>query len=508
MKKSASRGKKAALCTIISLLEEFTTVICGFILPRLILSAFGSKYNGLTSSISQFLACAVLLRAGIGGATRAALYKPLAENNKHEIDAIVKATDNFMKKIGLILLGSIVAFAVVYPFFVKNEFGWFFTFSLFLIIGASTFAESFFGITYLIVLQADQRLWVASSIKTICIILNTVIASCLILNGASIHIVKLGSAAVYVAFPIVLGWYVKKTYRIDKHVEPNNQAIIQRWDAFWQQVAVFVMNNTDVIVLTVFTNMLEVSVYSVYNMIVMGLKRLIVSFSNGIEAAFGNMIAKNEERVLHENLAVLETIMYAVCTIAYTCAGILIIDFVRVYTQGISDVNYLRPAFAAVMVTAQFFNGIRLPYQLIVQAAGHYKQTKKGAIVEPIINIILSVVFVFKFGLVGVAVGTLAATVFRTLQYSTYMSRNIIKRSWGLVLIRIAASAVEAATVIVIVRLIGLSQPEKYMAWFINAFITGLLCTAVVGAYTIVFFNKDTKLLIKKTKMILHRSKS
>lgn len=173
------RGKKTAINTVFSLMEEIVAVICGFILPRLILTAFGSKYNGLTTSVSQFLTCAVLLRSGIGGATRAALYKPIAEENHDKINSIVKATDIFMKKIGVTLAGLILLFATLYPFLVKNEFGWFFTFSLFLIIGASTFAESFFGITYLIVLQADQKLWVSSLLKMICYVLNTAIGAVL-----------------------------------------------------------------------------------------------------------------------------------------------------------------------------------------------------------------------------------------------------------------------------------------------------------------------------------------
>lgn len=499
------RGKKAAINTAFSLIEEIVSVICGFILPRLILSAFGSQYNGLTTSITQFLACAVLLRSGIGGATRAALYKPLAEGNQAEINSIVKATNIFMKKIGLILAGAILVFAAIYPFLVQNEFDWFFTFSLFVIIGTSTFAESFFGITYLIVLQADQRLWVSSLLKCICCILNTVIGACLILNGFSIHIVKLGSAFVYVAYPIILGAYVRYHYKIDPHVQPNTKAISQRWDAFWHQVAIFVMNNTDIMVLTVFTNILEVSVYSVYNMVVNGLKRGVTAFSNGLEAAFGNMIVKKQEKVLQENVAIIETIMYGISTIVYTCAAILVLDFIKIYTRGVEDVNYIRPIFTYIIIIAQFFNGVRIPYQLVVQAAGHYKQTKKGAIAEPIINIGLSIVFVFKWGLVGVAIGTVAATIFRTIQYSSYMRRKLVKRAWFITPFRLIISVIEAAVAITVVSILHLTTPTGYFMWFINAVVTGTICTIIVATGSFIFFNKDTRRAIKKIQGIMKR---
>ena len=499
------RGRKAAINTALYMFEEIVSVICGFILPRLILGAFGSKYNGLITSITQFLTSAVLLRSGIGGATRAALYKPIAEKNHNDFNAIVKATDNYMKKIGLILAGLIILFSIIYPFLVHNEFGWFFTFSLFLIIGASTFAESFFGITYLIVLQADQRLWVSSVLRIICYILNTAIGALLIVKGFSIHVVKLGSAFVYVAYPIILGAYVRKHYSINSNVKPNNTAIAQRWDAFWQQIAVFVMNNTDVIILTVFTNMLEVSVYSVYNMVIHGLKRAVFALSNGLEAAFGNMIAKGEMDTLRENVRIIENLMFAISTIVYTTAALLVLDFVSIYTHKVEDVNYIRPPFAYIIILAQYFNAIRLPYQLVVQAAGHYKQTKLGAIIEPFMNISLSIIFVFKFGLIGVAVGTLAATIFRTIQYSCYLSKNIIVRSNLITMGRILVSFIESVAVVFFVYLIKLPVPLGYVDWIINATVILGISITIVAIGSFVFYNHDTLNAITKIENIIKR---
>lgn len=497
------RGKKVVVNTIFSLGEEVISVVCGFILPRLILSAFGSKYNGLTTSITQFLSCAVLLRSGIGGATRAALYKPLAENDHNEFNAIVKATDNFMKKIGIILGGLIIVFAAVYPFLVQNDFDWFFTFSLFIIIGASTFAESLFGITYLIVLQADQKLWVSALLKSICILLNTIVGVILINNDASIHFVKLGSAFVYVSYPTILGVYVRKYYDIDRSVEPDNKAIEQRWDAFWQQVAVFVMNNTDVIVLTVFSNMLEVSVYSIYGMVVSGLRRIITSSMLAVEAAFGNMITKNETAILDMNIRIVEMIMQSLCTVIYSCAALLILDFIRIYTQKINDVEYIKPVFAGILILAQYFNGVRLPYQLVVDAAGHYKQTKKGAIMEPVINIALSIIFVNIIGLVGVAIGTLAATVYRTLQYSIYMSKNIAKRNQFITLSRCLMSFAEFGIIYLIIMVLNIPIAVTYADWVMKAVLVCFVSILVTGALNYLFFRNDMKMTIRKLKTLL-----
>ena len=497
------RGKKLAINTFCSLAQEFVSVICGFILPRLILASYGSQYNGLIASITQFLSCAVLLRAGIGGVTRAALYKPLAQEDHDSFCAIVNATDQYMKRIGLILAMLILGFATIYPVLVKNDFGWAFTFSLVLIIGASTFAESFFGITYLIVLQADQRLWVSSVMSIICTILNTVFASILILNHCSIHIVKIASAIVFVLYPIVLGSYVRKKYKIDKSVPPNYNTIAQRWDAFWQQIAIFVMYNTDIMVLTIFSNMLEVSVYSVYNMVMHGLKRVIVSFSGSQEAAFGDMIARREDDTLRQSVSAVENMMFSLCTIVYACTSLLILDFVTLYTNGITDINYIRPVFAVIVVLANFFNGVRLPYQAVVEAAGHFKQTKKGAIFEPVLNIVLSIIFVIRYGLVGVAIGTLAATLFRTLQYSIYMSKHIVKRSVLITLNRAAVSAAEWGLIAFISNFFLNMSSMSYLQWIIKALILVIISSVIVIGGNYLTFRKDTVLLLKKVRKLI-----
>lgn len=501
------RTKKMILNTIFSLIEEIVAIVSAFILPKLILTYFGSKYNGLTTSITQFLACAVVLRSGIGGATRAALYKPLSEGDKDKFDSIVRATDIFMKKIGVLLLLLLLLFSIIYPFFVRNEFDWFFTFTLFLIIGISSFAESFFGITYLIVLQADQRLWISSAIKSICQVLNVLLASFLIVNGFGIHFVKLASAFAFVLSPIMLNIYVTKKYKINKKVKPDNSALEQRWDAFWHQISTLVNNNTDVMILTIFSNVYIVSVYSVYCLVINGLKRFIVAFTNGIEGTFGDMIAKKESKKLEENLSIIEMIVQGISVIIYSSAILLILQFVSIYTYGITDVDYLQPVFSYLLLLAQFFYAIRLPYQFIIQAAGHFKQTKKYAIVEVVINILLSIILVINFGLVGVAIGTLVAVIYKTVTYSNYMSKNLLNRKTYITYMKTGISLIEIFIIILIMKIINLPCKNSYLNWMFNSLITITISTSIVCIFSIVFYRKDVKSFLKHLKQIVNRKK-
>ena len=269
---ATSRSQKAIVNTLAGFLNEFVILICGLILPRLILLTFGSAYNGITASISQFLSCIALMKSGIGGVTRAALYKPLAEHNTEQISAIIMQTERFMRRVALIFLGFVAVMACVYPLCISRDFPWLFSASLIVIVAFSTFLQYFFGLTYHMLLNADQRQCVGAIVSMGTTILNTLVAVILIRLGGSIHVVKLGSALVFSLNPIIISAYAKRKYRIDRKVKLQVDHIKQRWDALGHEVANFINNNTDIMVLTVLAGLKEVSVYTVYIAVITGME--------------------------------------------------------------------------------------------------------------------------------------------------------------------------------------------------------------------------------------------
>ena len=98
----------------------------------------------------------------------------------------------------------------------------------------------------------------------------------------------------------------KKRYpELDFHVEPSTSALTQRGAALLHQVVGIIVNNTDVVLLTILLgkgSLLEVSVYGVYNLIVYAVNMLLTSFSNGLTAGFGEVISKGESETLRKML--------------------------------------------------------------------------------------------------------------------------------------------------------------------------------------------------------------
>ena len=57
--------KLLARNTCVSLLYQAITAICGFIMPRLVITYYGTTVNGLINSITQFLGIITYLDLGI-----------------------------------------------------------------------------------------------------------------------------------------------------------------------------------------------------------------------------------------------------------------------------------------------------------------------------------------------------------------------------------------------------------------------------------------------------------
>ena len=428
MKKKNSRTRKAALNTTFAAVSEIVQLICGLILPRLILANFGSAYNGITSSVRQFLSAVSILTVGVAGTTRVALYRSLADNDIERTSSIIKATELYMRKVGYALLGLLAVLTVVYPMTVDTGYRWIDVAPLIIAAGVSASGRYFFGTPYNALLTADQSLYISKIFLIFTNILNVVASVILIKLGCSIQVVKLSCSFILVLNPVLRSFYVRKKYGLINKCKPDYSALALRKEVMAHSIANIVHDHTDVLVLTIFCNVKIVSVYTIYNLVMNALKKTQTIFTSGTEAVFGNMWAKGETKKIAINLGYYEYIISSFASIVFPTAFIMILPFISLYTKGVHDIEYLLPSYALVILAAQMFYSFRTPYITLVQGVGHYKQTKNGAYAEAAINLIVSVILVQFLGIVGVAIGTLIANIFRTCQYAIYIDNHLVSR--------------------------------------------------------------------------------
>lgn len=491
------RSKNVFFNMIATFIELLITTITSFIVPHYIILAYGSNVNGLIVSITQFLSYISLIESGIGAIGRASLYKPLSEHDDDLLSKNAMALEKFYRNISYIFLAYLVVLAALFPVLVDDEFGWLYVSSLVVIQGMSTFVQYYFGITCQTVIQADQRKYISSLLNSLTLLVNAVLTVILIDVGANVHTVKIVGTIAFAIRPIFLYRYAKRYYHLNSNAKPNDAILSQRWDGLAQHIAFFVHKNTDIAVLTLLANVKEVSVYSVYMLAVSGCSKIVSVFTSGFEAAFGNMIAKGEKDVLSKRFKICALLTFQATVVFFSSAGVVLTPFIRIYTRGITDANYLRPTFGIIMLVAEAVYSIRIPYQAVVYAAGHFKQTRNGAIAEAAINIGLSVALVPFWGIDGVAIGTLVAMSIRTAQYIAYYHRVIMEENATPQIIKLMAiSCVEIIGIILVSKLLPMETITVFASWLISSVIIVSVSGAIVGLFTAVFYWNEFKQIV------------
>ena len=482
-----SRKKKLLLNTGAGILKQLVTVICGFILPRYMLLYYGSSVNGLISSISHFLSFISLLDMGVGAVIQANLYKPLADKNEEQISLILKSSERFFRRLAYIFIAYIIVLCFAFPSMV--EFGAWYTISLLVIISISTLAQYLFGMTYQLLLNADQKSYVQLVLAIGTVILNTVFAVILMRMGASVHVVKLMTAAVFVLRPIGQMIYVHKHYNINKNIKLVGEPIKQKWNGFSQHLAAVICQNIDVVVLTVFSSLKNVSIYSVYYNVTNGVEQIIMTAATGLEALFGNMIAKGEKDKLLKTFNAVEWVVHTGVTVVFTVAAITIVPFISVYTRGITDADYIAPLFGMLLVAAYGAQCLRIPYFRVIKAAGHFKETQNGAYISAVLNVIITIGLVFEFGLIGAAVGTLVAMVYHTCYFVWYLRKNILERS-AIYFIKYVVTDLIVACVSYAATKGLLMTDVSYINWVLLAVEVTMVVLVVSLAVNLIFYRR------------------
>jgi len=488
------RKQRLVKNTKASLVFQATSIISGFVLPKLILRNFGSEVNGLVNSIAQFLQMISFLELGVGAVIQSSLYKPLAENDYDQVSRIVASASRFFKRIARILLVYVLVLLAVYPYIADQNYGYLYTAALIVAMSASSFCQYYFGIVNQLLLTADQRGYIQYNTQTITIVLNTLACVVLIQLGASIHVVKLVTALIFLARPVVLRLYVDRKYMIDRKITYTGEPIQQKWNGVAQHIAAVVLDSTANVILTAFATLSDVSVYSVYHLVLYGLKTLYTSMTTGIRSLLGELWAKNEISELYKTFGWIEWLIHTGAVLIFGCTATLILPFVSVYTKGITDADYIRPLFAALITLAQAGHCFRLPYNMMILAAGHYKQTQSNYLIAAALNIVISIIMVKCFGLVGVAVGTLAAMAYQTIWMALYNSRNMIRWPFGNFVKQTGVDGLSVVLGILGTKWFVLGS-VTYRSWILLAMIHALIWLCMIIVVNMVFYRDKMRTL-------------
>ncbi len=414
---------------VFGLLNQFVTISFGLLLPRMFIMSYGSEVNGLISSVNQLFVYVALLEAGIGTASLQALYKTVAAKDNDATNGVLSATHHFYKKTGFYYLLAVIILSFGYPLVVSSNIPYWTVFFVIFFHGLGGVINYFFQGKFRIFLRAEGKNYLLSNLSTIIYIATSLSKILFIKIGFSIVSIQVAYFLLTVAQMLFIVFYIKKHYKwIDLSVEPNKQAIAAKNSVIVHQITNLVFSNTDVLMLTVIDGLKSVSIYTLYNSFFTMVKSVLFSFLDGLQYALGQTF--NSDFKKFKKLQDLFEANYITLTfLLYSIMYVLITPFIKLYTSGIDDANYVDFWIPLLFTLVFLLQGARGPMQLVSEYACHFKQTRGQAIIEMTINLSVSIVAAYFLGIYGVLVGTIAALIYRANAIIIYVNRKILERS-------------------------------------------------------------------------------
>ena len=473
-------------------------MILGIVVPRIMITTYGSDVNGLLNTVTQIFSYMALLEAGIGQAAKNALFKPLADKNREGVSYIASSAENYFRRVTIIYALGVTALSVLLPFVIKTDVDKLTVFLVIFFHGVSGVITFYYIQTLTTILGADGKSYVTNGIKVINSTLSYAVKIVMAAYGVNIALLQF----VYLLITVGKVWFYKSYFNkhyswIDFNAASGSARLENRNAFILTEIAWTVFSSTDMIILSVFVSTKVSSVYAVYNLVFHSIGSIWSTVYFSINYLLGQTYHKSRERYieLHDSFT---SVFFGGMTVLMCTAYTLVMPFIRLYTSGVGDVNYIHTTLPVLFCLVQELSWSRYITGNLSGVAGYAKPVSKISLLEALSNVVLSLVLVQRFGIEGVLFATVVSLPFKVI-YLTWLSEKIIlKRKPFRYLFILAANFILFGACVLLNSLIEI-KADNYLALFIQA-IPVLMISAIIGAGLNLAVNPNCMQLMKQLR--------
>lgn len=303
----------------------------------------------------------------------------------------------------ILLIGFILSFFIM--FFVKDAGDVTksyiqFTFILYLI----SQAIYYFSIPQRSLFDAEQKKYIPNIIFQVIAVIKAVLEIVIIsLHLDLIHLLISLIACSLVANLLIIVLCNKKHPNLDTKVKGDYSMLKDVRHLFVNTLASVLTNNIDIIIISKFIGINFVVIYATYNYFVEALKQFIDKISGATFSGIGNLLLDDKEHAL-KIFNEFNGMMFFLASIICVPFFFIINQFIDIWYQG----KIATSAILAILFTAiLFYQTIRTPLKVFTLSSGKFKEIKIFVIIEIVINLSLSLIFVKYMGIPGVLTATL-----------------------------------------------------------------------------------------------------
>ncbi|MFI3227147.1 MAG: polysaccharide biosynthesis protein [Clostridia bacterium] len=411
-----SRTKYILKNSITGVISKILTITLGFISRTVFIYFLGTEYLGVNGLYTELLSVLSLTELGLGSAMVYALYKPVSDNDDVMISKLMNFYKSAYRYIATIILVLGIIIIPFLPIIVNGADSITLTqlrlyYCIFLF---NTVVNYFVSYKYSIV-NANQKNYLITNIEMVIHFITSILQIIFLFTFKNFTVYLVTQSTLLLISRIYISLYLNKkfpilTQNVDAKLTREEKAPITKnvQALVVHRFAGAAVYSTDNIIISMFSGLgvAAVGLISNYTMLTSSVLAFVIIILTSVTSSFGNMAANSTTENFKKAFLQMNFIgfwSYGFCVISFI---ILIPPFITLWIGPEFLIDNI--SFLLIMINIYIKGQCDVFYNTRA-SKGEFGRDKWYALLEAIVNLVVSVIFALKFGLPGVYMGTVTA---------------------------------------------------------------------------------------------------
>lgn len=491
------RSKKVLINSIFGMAGYAILMLSNFITRSVFVDQLGLSMAGVDTTFKNFLQVLSLAELGLSTGLLYKLYKPIEEKNNREIKRVLNFYKQAYKVIASVFMGGAVVLAFVVNFFIEDtDKSPLYISFLFILYAGDTVASYLFANRKALIV-ADQNNYLVNRNDAFIALITLISQVTLLYLTKSFIVYAVVKIVCRLIGASLIGNKFKKMYpeiAKDKSKETitgdERKSLIKNMSAMLcHRIGGVSVTATGSAITSKMLGTVQAGIYGNYTIITTALMQLVTQVFNGVTASFGNIITVESKETIYKRFKLLYFFNYLIFSFFTVSVGVIVQPFMMLWMHG--DPNSLFQNRTVVLLLCYFYIfGIRRVVLMAKDSAGLFRQDQWFAILEAVLNIVMSVVFVLWFKSVdGILLANILSMLIIPLWTQPYLVyKYVLNAKLGSYYVRYVIYFAMTAGIYVLTSLVANKLTANISNLFVELIVRGVICVVIPNLVNVVVF--------------------
>lgn len=411
-------------------------LVINFIARSVFIKYLGENILGATTVIGNLMGFLNIADLGITAAIASALYSPIATGNRNEINAILAIQDWFYKRVGIFVLLSGLIMMIFLPLiFQKVKIPLWNIYSIFILFWLTSLATYFITFKQVLLIAEMKEYKILLYVKSMFIIKMIIQIICLsILNYGFKSWIILEFIYLF-ASTLILHYLISYEYPWLKIDKTNIKQLLKDYpnvlnntkQLFFHRVATFGLTHSTPFIIFYYFSTKTVTIIDNYMIIILGFISLIGNIFSSLQGAIGNLVVSSKQETVREFLDQYIVFRFWLALLISLTFFYQSSNFIIIWVGE----NFIVDKMTLILLTIYLFITLARTIESFLFAYQAFYDIY-APIAEAIINIGLSFILGYFYGLSGIISGVVISLVIIAFGWKPFfLYRKVFKISWN-----------------------------------------------------------------------------